>query len=127
MAAIKAFTVSHGRIRIKVRVLPTVRDVHREYKAGYAWRRTGMVVNAYFAPTRHPRARYAGTIVLPADGRLAELIPHEVVHAVMGKLGGVHFTDDEALATAVGVLSAKIARKIARSFCSGTGGSATHA
>lgn len=112
MAAIKTFTVSHGRIRIKVRVLPTVRDVHREYRAGYTWRRTGMVVNAFFAPTNHPRARYAGTIVLPADGRLAELIPHEVVHAVMSRTGFAHHTEDEALATAVGVLSARITRKI---------------
>jgi predicted SprT family Zn-dependent metalloprotease len=43
---------------------------------------------------------------------LAELIPHEVTHAVMHRLGGVHCTDDESLATAVGVLSARIARKI---------------
>lgn len=112
MKALKLFTVTHGSIRLKVRVLPTIRDVHREYKAGYAWRRTGMVVNAFFAPTNSARAKHTGTIVLPMDGRLEELIPHEVVHAVMSKIGGAHHTDDESLATAVGVLSARIAKKI---------------
>jgi hypothetical protein len=111
-AALMVFTVTHGNIRIKVRVLPTVRDVHREFVVGYARPRAGKIVHAFFAPTTHPSAKHLGTIVLPTNGRLAELIPHEVTHAVMHKLGGVHCTDDEALATAVGVLSARIARKI---------------
>lgn len=113
MKALKLFTVTHGRIRLKVRVLPTIRDVHREFKAGFAWRRTGLMVNAFFAPTNSPQAKHIGTIVLPADGRMEELIPHEVTHAVMSKLGSAHHTDDEALATAVGVLSARISRKVA--------------
>jgi hypothetical protein len=108
------FTVTHGSIHIKVRVLPTVRDVHREFIAGYARPRAGKIVHAFFAPTNHAKAKYLGTIVLPTNGRLTELIPHEVTHAVMHKLGGVHCTDDESLATAVGVLSARIVKKISR-------------
>lgn len=113
MAALKVFTVSYRGIRLRVRVLPTIIDVHREYVAG-ARRRDGKKVHAFFSPLHHPSAKHSGTIVLPADGRLEELIPHEVVHAVMDKIGGVHCSDDEALATAVGVLSARIARKIQR-------------
>lgn len=112
MAALKIFTVSYGGIRLKVRLLPTIRDVHREFVAGYARRRDRKTVHAFFAPTSRATAKHTGTIVLPADGRLEELIPHEVVHAVMAKIGGVHHTDDEALATTVGVLSARIARRI---------------
>ncbi|MDO8414161.1 MAG: hypothetical protein Q7S51_10280 [Gallionellaceae bacterium] len=114
MAALMVFTVGYGAIRLKVRLLPTIQDVHREYIAGRTWRRAGMKVHAFFQPAHHPSAKHTGTIVLPADGRLEELIPHEVVHAVMGKMGGVHWSDDEALATAVGVLSARIHKKINR-------------
>lgn len=110
-AALKIFTVNYGGIRIKVRLLPTVRDVHREYTEGKRLR-NGTAVHAFFAPKCSPSAKYTGTIVLPLDGRLEELIPHEVVHAVMSTIGGVHCSEDEALATAVGVLSARIARKI---------------
>lgn len=111
MAALKIFTVNYNSIRIKVRVLPTIRDVHREYTAGLR-RRDGKTVHAFFVPNCSPSAKYTGTMVLPLDGRLEELIPHEVVHAVIGTIGGVHCSDDESLATAVGVLSARIARKI---------------
>lgn len=110
-AALKVFTVSYGGIRIKVRLLPTIRDVHREYTEGKR-RRDGKIVHAFFEPMRSPAAKYTGTMVLPLDGDLDELVPHEVVHAVMDKIGGVHFTEDETFAAAVGVLSARIARKI---------------
>ena len=46
-----------------------------------------------------------GTIVLPANANLMELIPHEVTHAVMAHLVGVHSGDDESLATSVGKLT----------------------
>lgn len=111
MKALKIFTVSYGGIRIKVRLLPTVADVHREYTEGVP-RRDSKIVHAFFSPTARVDAKHIGTIALPVNGRLAELIPHEVVHAVMHKIGGVHCSDDEALATAVGMLSARIVRKI---------------
>lgn len=114
MAAIKIFTVSYGGCRIKVRVLKTVMDVHREYTSGSSRRSSGKFVHAFFAPTNHVAAKHIGTIVLPIDGPLDELIPHEVTHAVMHKIGGVHRTDDEVLATTVGVLSARITRKLRR-------------
>lgn len=109
--AVKVFTVNYNGIRIRVRLLPTVRDVHREYTAGKR-RRDGETVHAFFEPKCHASAKYTGTMVLPMDGRLEELIPHEVVHAVMSTIGGVHCSEDESLATAVGILSARIARKI---------------
>lgn len=110
--SITSFTVSYGGMRIKVRVLPTMRDVHREYIDGLPRRRDGKTVQAFFAPANAPSAKHGGTIVLPFDGRLEELIPHEVVHAVMHKIGGAHCFDDEKLATSVGILSARITRKI---------------
>jgi len=115
MAALMIFAVSHAGIRLRVRLLPTVRDVHREYSAVGKCRR-GKMVHAFFQPTGAPNRKYNGTIVLPSNGRLAELIPHEVTHAVLDKIGGVHCSDDESCATAIGVLSARIARKIGRKF-----------
>ena len=111
MAALKVFTVSYGGVRIKVRVLPTITDVHREYTDGKR-RRDGKTIHAFFEPTRSPAAKYIGTIVLPVNGPLEELIPHETVHAVLHKMVVAHAMDDESLATTVGVLSARIARKI---------------
>lgn len=110
--ALAVFTVSHQRLRLRVRVLPAVADVDAAYLEGRR-RSDGKTVHAYFQPTLRA-ARHVGTVVLPADGRLAELIPHEVVHAVMHRIGGVHCTDDEALATTVGLLSARITRRCAR-------------
>lgn len=113
MAAIKVFTVKHGGISIRVRVLPTIRDVHREHQAGFKRERNGTVCG-FFAPTRRSDAKHIGIIVLPLDKRLPELIPHEVTHAVLHKMCRVESIDDEAFAIAVGVLSARIARKIGR-------------
>ena len=112
--ALMVFAVCHNGIRIRVRLLPSASDVHSEYIAGYKRMRGGLHVHAFFSPTSHAAAHHLGTIVLPSNGRLEELIPHEVTHAVMHKFGGVHCSDDEALATAIGILSARIARKIAR-------------
>lgn len=92
-AAIKIFTVNYNGIRIKVRLLPTARDVHREYTAGKR-RRDGKTVHAFFDPKYSPSSKYTGTMVLPLDGRLEELIPHEVVHAVMSTIGGVHCSEE---------------------------------
>jgi len=115
MAALMVFTVSHAGIRLKVRLLPTVRDVHREYTGG---KRAGggKIVHAFFQPSTAPNRKTLGTVVLPSNGRLAELIPHEVTHAWLDKSGSVHCTDDEACATAIGLLSARIARRISRKY-----------
>jgi len=96
-----------------VRLLPTILDVDREYRAGRR-RRDGLHVNAYFMPTNSEKACHLGTIALPIDGRLVELVPHEVVHAVMHRLGGVHCSDDEMLATTVGTLTSRIHSRIDR-------------
>lgn len=111
--ALAAFSVAHAGLRLRVRLLPTDRDVDREYRGGRP-RRDGLYIHAYFAPTKSQRARYGGTIALPANGRLAELVPHEVVHAVMHKLGGGVLQDDEPLATAVGILAASILGRLDR-------------
>lgn len=115
MRAVKTFICSAGKIRVKVRVLPTIIDVHHAFgsKRGLGLTR-GSIVNAYFDPMQTPEAKYVGTIVLPLDGRLAELIPHEVTHAVVRAMGGVLPRDDEAFCDAVGVLSARIMAKMGR-------------
>lgn len=117
MANNNAFTVRHGRIRIKVTLRETVRDVHRAWLAfnGGTRRRDGKTVHAFFWPTLSARAKHVGGIVLPlSGGNLAELVPHEVAHAVIHAQGGVLPHDDEAAATAIGALSARIFRKIGK-------------
>ena len=113
--ALATFTVRHGTLCLKVRVLPSIRDVHLEYIKGGKQRANGKTIHAFFEPTTHPIAKHVGTVVLPLNGRLEELIPHEVTHAVIHALGGVLSHDDEACCTAVGVLSARIARKVGSS------------
>jgi len=110
--AIARFTVVHRRLRLRVRLLPTVRDVDAEYREGRR-RRDGRYVHAFFTPALAPAA-HVGTVVLPADGRLAELVPHEVVHAVMHQQEHAHFSIDERLATAVGLLTARILDRLQR-------------
>lgn len=105
--AIARFTVAYGRLRLRVRLLPTIADVDAEYRSGQR-RRNGEIVHAFFAPANSATAAHIGTIVLPANGRLAELVPHESTHAAMHRIGGVHCTADERLATTVGLLSARI-------------------
>ena len=111
MAALKLFTVSHRGIRIKVRLLSTIIEVHREHQAGCK-RAIGETVCGFFVPSRRANAKYVGTIVLPLHKRLTEFIPHEVTHAVLHNMREVEAHDDEAFATAVGILSMRIASKI---------------
>jgi len=109
--AAKSFTVSHNSIRIKVRVLPTILDVHRAYQIAPGGRaRPGKIVHAFFRETR--TGKHTGTIFLPQDGRMPELVPHEVSHAVILAQGGVLPRDDEAYCTAVGILCARIFRRV---------------
>lgn len=112
MRAAKTFTVSHGGVRIKVRMLPTILDVHRHHQATCKQHRGGTLVHAFFLPS--PRqGRLTGAITLPLlDGRLQELVPHEVSHAVIQAHGGVLQRDDEEYCTTVGILCARIHRRI---------------
>lgn len=102
------FTVRHGGIALKVTLRETVEDVHRAYKAcANPGTRTsaGQAVHAFFTPTASLSAKHIGVIVLPQrGGRLYEYVPHEVTHAVIHAHCGVLAHDDEACATAVGVL-----------------------
>ncbi|MDD5391171.1 MAG: hypothetical protein PHD37_17680 [Gallionellaceae bacterium] len=109
--SVKPFTVSHGGVRIKVRVLPTIKDVHRAYQSCPGGRaRGGLHVPAFFLETKN--GKHTGTVFLPLDGRLAELVPHEVSHAVIHARGGVLPRDDEEYCTTVGILCARIINKI---------------
>ncbi len=108
---VKTFVISHGSIRIKVKLLPAIADVHQEHQITARRCGTGKTVLAYFMPAQRA-GKIIGTIVLPADGRLRELVPHEVTHAVIHTLNGVLSHDDEACATAIGRLSSTIFRRV---------------
>lgn len=112
MAAIKTFTVFYGGIRIRVRLLKSPEDVHLEHQRTARQCRDGTQVRAFFLPNLSPTAKYAGTIVLPMEGRLLEWVPHEVSHAVIHAQGGVLARDDEEYCKAVGMLCAGIFRHI---------------
>ncbi|MFZ6644448.1 hypothetical protein ACO0LO_01925 [Undibacterium sp. TJN25] len=106
-----AFTVSYSWIKLRVQLLQTSQEVDARYREGRR-RRNGEHVHAYFQASKTERARHSGTIVLALDGRLAELIPHEVAHAVIHCLRGVSGNDDEVAATAIGMLSASIFERV---------------
>lgn len=110
--ALAAFTVTHAGLRLRVRLLPSHREVEHEFRDGRR-RRDGLCIHAYFAPAKSQRARHGGTIALAGNGRLKELVPHEVTHAVLHRLGG-GMQDDEPIATAVGILTARILTRIER-------------
>lgn len=101
--AVAVFKVRHRGIAIAVRVLPTVADVDAAYRGGRPRRDGDDIVHAYYLAERRRNARRR--IVLPANGRLLDLVAHEVVHAV---INGACHVDEETLADAVGVLCAAI-------------------
>lgn len=103
----KTFTVTHGKIRLKVKLLPTVADVHQEHQTVARRCYDGNTVYAFFLPAQRT-ARHIGTVVFPLNGKLKELIPHEVAHAVIHAQNGVLSHDDEACCTAIGRISARI-------------------
>jgi hypothetical protein len=112
--AVAVFTVALRGLKLRVRVLATEGDVDIECRQREGRRQRGTPeARAFFAPAAR-LCSVAGTIVLPADGRLDELVPHEVVHAVMYRIGGVHCTGDERLATDVGLLTARIFQQLKR-------------
>ena len=107
------FNVAHKRIKLRVRLLPTVADVDAEAKLRTGLKvRRGHRVHAYFQPTSTAGAEFMGTVVFPLNGRLDELVPHEVTNGVIHHMRAVSANDDEAAATAVGMLSAKIFKQI---------------
>jgi predicted SprT family Zn-dependent metalloprotease len=111
--ASKTFIVRHGSIRIKVKLLPTVADVHREYLKhnGIARCRDGKNAEA-FTLRKSDKANEIGVVYLPEHGGdLFELIPHEVNHVVIHALNGVLSHDDEDAALAVGILSSRIFKR----------------
>ena len=114
--AVAIFTKTYGTITVRVRVLASVDAVNREWVIGGRPRQTGRTVHAFFQPDLSPLAKTAGTIVIPAAGKLAELVPHEVTHAVLNysKRPSSRYHDEEYLATAVGQLTARIFRQLAR-------------
>ncbi len=112
MPALKVFTVSYGGIRIKVRILSTVKEVHREHQCTARQYRGGDTVHAFFLPNFSPSAKHAGSIVLPLNGHLKELVPHEVAHAVVWATGGVLARDDEDFCNTLGIFCARIFRSI---------------
>lgn len=107
--ALAVFTVEARGIRVGVRVLPTIADVDAEFSGGAQMRshRQARRVHAFF----HAPAGGRGTIVLPAAGRLVELVPHEAVHVVMRE-GTID--DEEEIALSVGRLSAAIFAELRR-------------
>lgn len=107
------FHLRYGELRVRVRVLPSVAQVDRAYYAGRRCRDSRRIY-AYFEPEPEPHAARVGTVVLPANGALQELVPHEMVHAVMHELGRADRRADEYLAGAVGVLTARALARLRR-------------
>jgi hypothetical protein len=113
--ALAGFTVTHKNWKLKVRVLMSIDAVDNLFHGGRARRSRNLVVHAFWSPPPQTALRCClGCITLPDAPGLAEYIPHEVTHAVMDRLRFVSALDDEAAATAIGALSARIARRCAR-------------
>lgn len=107
--AIAKFLVSYAGVRLKVRIMPSAQDVYTEY-SGAKWRMRAELPMGLFVPATC--GKFTGTIIVAGNCRVEEIVPHEVVHAVLWKMGGVHTTDDEPFAYAVGILTSRILRKI---------------
>lgn len=110
--ALLVFTVSHAGIKINVRVLPHIKDVDMEFTGLSKSRLRAGMPRAFFQPSSSKKI--VGTIVLAGNDDLYEIVPHEVVHAVLHRKGTVHSVDDEAAATAIGLLTSRIIKKIKR-------------
>ncbi len=108
--ALTVFTVSYAGIRLRVRVLPTAKAVYAEYSGGAKWRARANLPMGFFLAT--PNTKFTGVVVLAGNMPLEEVVPHEVFHAVMWKRKVVHSEDDEPAAYAIGILTARILRKL---------------
>lgn len=116
MKPLLAFTVSHRALKLKVKVMPQLRNVGAMYRSNRIQSTInprGMTIHAFFEEASS-RSKYLGTIVLCQKTSLSlfEVVPHEVTHACIHHFKAVDEDDDEAFATAVGSLSAKILKKI---------------
>lgn len=108
--ALAVFTVSYAGVRLKVRVLPSAKAVYTEYSNGAQWRARANLPMGFFLAT--PNTKFTGVVVLAGNMPLEEVVPHEVFHAVMYKRKVVHAEDDEPAAYTIGVLTARILRKV---------------
>jgi hypothetical protein len=115
--AVATFTVTVNNKRVRVRLLPTVLDVHHACVEGTRWR-SDKTVYAFFNPS--VGASHIGTIVLPLDEISPELITHEASHAahhverLRMEMRTAVIVDDaaeERIATFTGRLSERIARR----------------
>jgi len=111
--ALKVFDVSYKGIKLHVRVLPHAKDVMREFRSGGTkWKLgKGKMSEGFFSGNCLP-ARYTGTVVVAGNAELNEVVPHEVVHAVLWKMEQVNTIDDEPFAYAVGALTRLILDQI---------------
>lgn len=110
--AIYTFVTRHRRIVVHVRVLPTTHAVTKEWRGTAGTAITSGMRHIHAFTVNPPRARYS-YMALAGNGNLDELVPHEVFHVVKHHLGGVITNDnEEECATAVGILSAKIIKKV---------------
>ena len=99
-----------GGLRVRVRVLPSEEDVDRQYGTAQV-RRRGKRRVAACESTQSGRGYrgYFCTIALALDGDWLEFVPHEATHAVvrfMQRHGRRIY--EEKLATAIGILTARI-------------------
>lgn len=111
----KIFSVSYKGLSFNVRLLDDARAVSREYKRTHHDPGCKYVL-AFFSPSQKSHAHAIGTIVLPLNGKLEELIPHEVFHAVLSHFKNVNAINEEPFAEILGNISAKIYRKIKTHF-----------
>lgn len=105
--ALRTFSISHQGIRLQVRLLARLADVDALYRGGKR-RNTREITHGFFQPRRSATAQHHGLIVLALECNLDEIVPHEVGHAVVHCMQGVSASNDEAAATAIGMLSSKI-------------------
>jgi hypothetical protein len=114
----KIFFVRCGKISLRVRVFKNIYEVNSAYKKehhdGSRIDKKGEMVNAFFCANNSPNLKRIGTITLASNGDLFVIIPHEVTHAVLHFFKSVHELDDEPFATAVGELSSRIYKHIAK-------------
>ena len=113
--ALKVFFVSYAGIRLKVRILPHSKDVFTEFTGKPKWSMRDELPQGFFEACTNPYAKYMGTIVLAGNENFDETVPHEVTHAVLYKMRQVHTDDDEPMAYAVGILTARILKKARKS------------
>lgn len=90
--------------------MPGPVDLFKKLTGKKRWTVRSELIVGYFQPSA--KGKFTGTIVLAGNYDLFDTIPHEVFHAVMHAKQTVHANDDESAATAIGILSSRIHRKI---------------